>query len=103
MHKGSCLHVMNAAKSCGLGVGMREAWLSHVLKETLQVCRSVWGALNTIQQGLKYFHENGQIHRDIKAGNILLSSAGGVVLADFGVSSWLVTGVAREVVARSTI
>ncbi|KAJ1500845.1 hypothetical protein HMI56_003585, partial [Coelomomyces lativittatus] len=39
--------------------------------------------------GLAYFHETRHIHRDIKAGNLLLTESGEIKLADFGVSSRL--------------
>jgi len=77
MDKGSCLRIMALAKSMGLGEGMNEEWFAYVIREVLQ--------------GLAYLHSNGQIHRDIKSGNILLDSQGGVRLADFGVSGWTVS------------
>src|SRR5262249_43091924 len=39
-----------------------------------------------IGEALHYAHEHGLVHRDIKPGNILLSSSGEPYLADFGLA-----------------
>jgi len=40
-----------------------------------------------VASGLKYAHENGIIHRDIKASNILLSKQGAIKILDMGLAS----------------
>ncbi|KAL9246626.1 hypothetical protein vseg_020138 [Gypsophila vaccaria] len=69
MAEGSCLHLMKTAYPDGI----EEPAICSILKETLKA--------------LEYLHGHGHIHRDVKAGNILLDTNGLVKLADFGVSA----------------
>ncbi|CAN6485044.1 unnamed protein product [Victoria cruziana] len=69
MAEGSCLHLMKIAYPDGF----EEPVICSILRETLKA--------------LEYLHRHGHIHRDVKAGNILLDSSGVVKLGDFGVSA----------------
>ncbi|XP_066380531.1 uncharacterized protein [Miscanthus floridulus] len=69
MTEGSCLHLMKISYQ----EGFDEPVIGSILKETLKA--------------LDYLHRQGQIHRDVKAGNILIDGAGVVKLGDFGVSA----------------
>ncbi|URE45021.1 Peptidase family M49 [Musa troglodytarum] len=71
MAGGSCLHIMKSVYPNGF----EEVVIATILREVLK--------------GLEYLHRHGHIHRDVKAGNILVDSRGGVKLGDFGVSACL--------------
>ncbi|XP_044406303.1 serine/threonine-protein kinase 4 homolog A isoform X4 [Triticum aestivum] len=70
MAGGSCFHLMKSSFPKGFE---EERFIAFVLRETLR--------------GLEYLHGKGHIHRDVKAGNILLDQHKGVKLADFGISA----------------
>ncbi|KAJ3003394.1 hypothetical protein HKX48_001780 [Thoreauomyces humboldtii] len=78
LSSGSCLDIMKTA----FQDGMDEVSIATILRQALL--------------GLVYLHKNGLIHRDVKAGNLLIHEDGLVQLADFGVSSSLMdTGERR--------
>ncbi|XP_039070761.1 STE20/SPS1-related proline-alanine-rich protein kinase-like isoform X2 [Hibiscus syriacus] len=69
MAGGSCLNILKVAYPDGF----EEVVIATILREVLK--------------GLEYLHHHGHIHRDVKAGNILIDSRGAIKLGDFGVSA----------------
>ncbi|KNC54052.1 STE/STE20/MST protein kinase [Thecamonas trahens ATCC 50062] len=67
---GSVADLMSVCKEC-----LTEEQIGCIMADTLK--------------GLEYLHKNNKIHRDIKAGNILINDQGLAKLADFGVSGQL--------------
>ncbi|GMQ09362.1 hypothetical protein CsSME_00052770 [Camellia sinensis var. sinensis] len=78
MAGGSCLHILKAAYPDGF----EEVVIATVLREVLK--------------GLEYLHHHGHIHRDVKAGNILIDARGAIKLGDFGVSACLFNSGDRQ-------
>ncbi|XP_031739382.1 serine/threonine-protein kinase BLUS1 isoform X4 [Cucumis sativus] len=85
MSGGSCLHILKAAYPDGF----EEVVIATVLREVLK--------------GVEYLHNHGHIHRDIKAGNVLIDSRGGIKLGDFGVSACLFDSGDRQRVRNTFV
>lgn len=71
---GSVLSLM----ACAFPSGLPEDYAVYIL----------WCVLSA----LEYFHSNGQIHRDVKAANLMLDSHGNTMLSDYGMMGWMVEG-----------
>uniref|UniRef100_A0A914WQ71 non-specific serine/threonine protein kinase n=1 Tax=Plectus sambesii TaxID=2011161 RepID=A0A914WQ71_9BILA len=56
----------------------------------------IGAVLRDTLRGLQYLHERRKIHRDVKAGNILLNTHGHAKLADFGVAGQLTDTMAKR-------
>ncbi|XP_071703904.1 serine/threonine-protein kinase BLUS1-like [Rutidosis leptorrhynchoides] len=85
MGGGSCLHILKASHP----EGFEEAIIATILREVLKA--------------LEYLHHHGHIHRDVKAGNILISDQGAIKLGDFGVSACLFDSGDRQRVRNTFV
>ncbi|MDT5372340.1 MAG: eukaryotic-like serine/threonine-protein kinase, partial [Mycobacterium sp.] len=76
-HDGTRFMVMERLPGNTLGDQIAQGPLSHA---------RVYSALRSVLAALAAAHEAGMLHRDIKPGNILLTSSGSVKVADFGIA-----------------
>ena len=59
--------------------------------------KEIASIIKMVLKGLQFLHAQKKIHRDIKAGNILLTDEGVAKLGDFGVSAQLTNSISKKI------
>jgi len=112
MRKGSSLHCLQGARRRAAAQSRETTTASSTISATttssgtvpIKMEQHILYIMHETLLGLQYIHEhNGQIHRDIKAGNILIDHNGEVRIADFGVSGWLVNAGTQQEKAKTFV
>jgi len=98
MTKGSSLHSLQSARRA-----LRKQYRETGSAPSVSMEQHIMYIMHETLLGLNYIHENGQIHRDVKAGNILVDGNGDVRIADFGVSGFLVQGGSQQEKAKTFV
>ena len=70
--------------------------LMHITKRKLTE-EQISNIIRMVLKGLIYLHSQKKIHRDIKAGNILITKKGLIKLGDFGVSAQLMHSHSKKI------
>jgi len=78
---GSVLDLIKCREKSAVQQQLSQSKLMDIPFNEVQIATIMQATL----RGLQYLHSAGHIHRDIKAGNILMSTNGDVQVADFGV------------------
>ena len=104
MRKGSSLHCLQQARRRAGERLNKTISIDDPSSVPIKMENHILYIMHETLLGLQYIHEhNGQIHRDIKAGNILIDSNGAVRIADFGVSGWLVNEGTQQEKAKTFV
>jgi len=109
------IDILKAAHDCDFivqycGAYLKENYLMIVMEycdggsvlDVMQVCnkplteRQISAVCSHALKGLHHMHSNKILHRDIKAGNVLLTGDGKAKLADFGVSTKLLSTIQKH-------
>lgn len=89
---GSCMYILMEYMSAGSCYEIiRFSAKSGIPSESV-----IAAILHEVVTALLNFHENRQMHRDIKAGNILINDSGQVKLCDFGIATSLLESGLRK-------
>jgi serine/threonine protein kinase len=83
MERGSLFHILQQQRVGGAAASAGRADSFNVTKLRTRLMLAV-----DIADGMRFLHESGVVHRDLKSANVLVSMDGRAKIADFGLSSF---------------